>query len=160
MRQKRRPPAGRNRGAVYDFVADELSEFPGTATNLMSSLALPYLLNILMLAPVGPLTLWGGRRGLERVFQGRFAESEGVRTILGSLWTAILCVSILGLYRPTTMAPLLVVQVIYKSLWLATFVAPRLASGRAAEVPPGVAISFAMIVATYPLVIPWRELFG
>jgi hypothetical protein len=126
----------------------------------MSALTLPYLLNILILAPVGPLMLWGGQYGLRRVFQGRFGESEGVRTILGSLWTAILCASLLGLYRPTTMAPLLVVQVIYKSLWLATFALPRLASGRAAEVPPGVAILFAVIVATYPLVIPWREMFG
>jgi hypothetical protein len=126
----------------------------------MNLLLLPYLLNILMLIPVATLTLFGGTNGCHRVFQGKFPDSEGIRTILGSLWTAILIGSILGLFFPVSMSPLLILQVIYKSLWLAKFALPRLLAGRGNEVPSGVAVSFAVIVATYPWVIPWGQVFG
>ena len=126
----------------------------------MNPLLFPYLLNILILIPVATLTLFGGASGCRRVFQGKFPDSEGIRTILGSLWTAILIVSIVGMFFPVSMSPLLILQVIYKSLWLAKFALPRLLAGRGNEIPSGVAVSFAVIVATYPWVIPWGHLFG
>jgi hypothetical protein len=126
----------------------------------MNLLLLPYLFNILVLIPVGLLTLFGGATGLRWVFQNKFTESEGIRTILGSLWTAILLGSILGLIFPVQMSPLLLIQVIYKSLWLLAFVLPLLLKGRSSEVPWGIAVTFLVIVVSYPWVIPWRELFG
>lgn len=126
----------------------------------MNPLLLPYVLNILILVPIAPLTLWGGASGGRRAFQGKFVESEGIRTILGSLWTAVLIGSFLGLAFPVQMSPLLILQVIYKSLWLATFVLPRLLAGRVGETPPGITVSFVVIVATYPWVIPWSALFA
>jgi hypothetical protein len=83
-----------------------------------------------------------------------------VRTILGSLWTSILAGSCLGLRFPTVMAPLLLIQVAYKSLWLVVFVLPRLLTGRGREVPWGVTTTFLAIVVSYPWVIPWERLFG
>ena len=126
----------------------------------MNPLYLPYIFNIIVLVPVGLLTLLGGERGGRLACQGKFPESEGFRTILGSLWTAILIGSVLGLFFPVSMSPLLLVQVIYKTLWLLVFVIPRLVGGRSSEVPSGIAVVFIVIVVSYPWVFPWGQLFG
>ena len=49
----------------------------------MDPLLVPYCFNILVLVPVGLLTLLGGATGNRWVFHGKFPESAGVRTILG-----------------------------------------------------------------------------
>ena len=126
----------------------------------MNPLWLPYIFNILVLSPVGLLTLLGGERGGQLACQNKFPESEGFRTILGSLWTAILIGSVLGLFFPVTMSALLLIQVIYKSLWLLVFVMPRLLKGKISEVPSGIALVFLVIMLSYPWVIPWGQLFG
>ena len=126
----------------------------------MNPLWFPYIFNILVLIPVGLLTLLGGERGGQLACQNKFPESEGFRTILGSLWTAILLGSILGLFYPMSMSSLLLIQVIYKSLWLLVFVLPRLLNGRNSEVPWGIASTFILIVVSYPWVVPWGQLFG
>ena len=126
----------------------------------MNPLLFPYIFNILVLIPVGLLTLLGGERGGQLACQNKFPESEGFRTILGSLWTAILLGSILGLIFPVQMSPLLLVQVIYKSLWLLVFVLPLSLKGRSSEVPWGIAVTFLGIVVSYLWVIPWGQLFG
>ncbi len=64
----------------------------------MKPLLLPCIFNILILVPIGLLTLCGGEKGGQVACQGKFPESEGFRTILGSLWTAILIGSGLGLF--------------------------------------------------------------
>jgi hypothetical protein len=58
------------------------------------------------------------------------------------------------------MSPLLLIQVIYKSLWLVVFVVPLLVQSRSNEVPWGVAGTFLFVVLTYPWVIPWSSVFG
>jgi hypothetical protein len=126
----------------------------------VTPLLLPYALNILILIPVGLTTLLGGSAAMRLVFEGKFPESAGVRTILGSLWTAILIGSVLGLFEPVAMAPLLLIQVLYKAIWLVVFVLPLVARRRAGEVPRGVAGTFLFIVLTYPWVIPWASVFG
>lgn len=126
----------------------------------MNPLLLPYAFNILVLVPVGSLTLFGGERGGQLACQGKVPESEGFRTILGSLWTAILLASVLGLLHPVAMSSLLLVQVTYKSLWLVVFVLPRLLGGRGGEVPWGIALTFLVIVVSYPWVIPWSRVFA
>ena len=126
----------------------------------MTLLHVAYIFNILVLIPVGLLTLLGGPVGNRHVFQGKFPESEGTRTILGALWTAILISSVVGLFFPVPMSPILMLQVIYKSLWLVVFVVPRLLAGRGHEAPWGVAATFLVIVVSYPWIIPWATLFG
>jgi hypothetical protein len=120
----------------------------------------PYIFNIIVLIPIGLLTLLGGERGGQLACQGKFSESEGFRTILGSLWTAILIGSVLGLFLPIEMSPLLLIQVIYKILWLIVFVTPRLLGGRKHEVPWGISLTFLVIVVSYPWVIPWGQWFA
>lgn len=110
-------------------------------------LRIPYALNILILAPVcWALFAGAGRAG---VFQNAVEGSRGLELLVGSLWFAILAASIVGLALPRLLAPLLVMQIFYKSVWLAVFVAPLLARG--APLPAGVAATFAFIVLTWPV---------
>ncbi len=126
----------------------------------MTPLLLPYIFNIIVLIPIGLLTLLGGEKGGQLACQNRFPESAGFRTILGSLWTAILIGSVLGLFFPITMSALLLIQVIYKTLWLLVYAMPRMLKQRCREVPWGIATTFLVIVVSYPWVIPWGLLFG
>lgn len=126
----------------------------------MTLLHLPYIFNIIVLIPIGLLTLLGGEKGGQLACQSKFPESEGFRTILGSLWTAILIGSVLGLFFPITTSALLLIQVIYKTLWLLVFAMPRMLKQRSNEVPWGIALTFLVIVVSYPWVIPWGQLFG
>ena len=126
----------------------------------MTLLLLPYAFNVLVLIPIGLVTLLGGERGGRLACQGKFPESAGFRTILGSLWTAILIGSVLGTFYPVPMSPLLLIQVIYKTLWLLVFVLPRLLGGRSQELPWGISLTFLVIVVSYPWVIPWAQVFG
>jgi hypothetical protein len=123
----------------------------------MNVLLLPYIANIVILAPVGLGSLFN----LFQVSRGHFPESAGWRTLVGSLWTAILVGSVLGLFQPILFSPLLLLQVIYKTLWLLFYVAPRIAKAdRRNEIHWGMSVAFGLIVALYPLVIPWHYLFG
>ena len=126
----------------------------------MTLLHLPYIFNIIVLIPIGLLTLLGGEKGGQLACQSKFPESEGFRTILGSLWTAILIGSVLGLFFPITMSALLLIQVIYKSLWLLVYAIPRMLKQGSNEVPWGIASTFLVIIVSYPWVIPWGQLFG
>jgi hypothetical protein len=125
-----------------------------------TALYVPYLFNILILVPIGLMTLFGGARGGQIACEGKFPESEGFRTILGSLWTAILIGSLLGLIYPVAMSPLLLIQTIYKTLWLLVYVVPRLASGRSRQVPRGISLTFSAIVVSYPWAIPWTQILA
>jgi len=87
----------------------------------------PYIANIAILVPVA----FGSLTGLLPISRGHFPESAGWRTLTGSLWTAILLCSIAGLFRPIVFAPILLLQVIYKTIWLLFYVLPRLRNANA-----------------------------
>lgn len=110
-------------------------------------LLVPYLANILILVPVcWSLVMSGSVLG---VFEGRVQESDGLRLLVASLYLAILIASIGGLLAPSFFAPLIIVQVIYKSIWLLLFVLPLMIKGE--PYPDGISMTFAMIVLSYPV---------
>lgn len=112
-------------------------------------LRIAYAANIFILVPV----CWGmiAPTAAATVFQGAVTESSGLRLLVLSLWSAILAASVCGLFAPAFFAPLLFVQIFYKTLWLALFVWPAIRSG--APVPWGVAGTFAAIVAVWPVLL-------
>ncbi len=112
--------------------------------------------NILILVPIG----FGTLLKASLTDHGVFAESAGWRTLVGALWVAILVCSALGVVWPASFIWLLVFQVIYKSVWLLVYAAPRVLSGRRQEIPAGIALSFVAIVLIWPWFIPWRQLFA
>ena len=120
----------------------------------MSAVQFLFWANIFILVPVGFATLLKP----SATDQGVFVESTGWRSLVGSLWLAILACSVLGVVSSASFLWLLVFQVIYKSVWLLTYALPRLIDGRHAEVPSGITISFLVIVLVWPWFIPWRQM--
>src|SRR5271166_6269118 len=126
----------------------------------MKPLLLPYIFNILVLIPVGLTTPFGGAARRRLVFQGKLPGGAELRTISGSAWTVILIGSVIGLFHPVSMSPVLLIQIIYNLLWLSVFVVPLLVRARSGEVNWGIAGTFLFIVLTYPWMIPWGKVLG
>lgn len=121
----------------------------------MKILLVPYLMNVLILLPIALSTIFD----LFATDQSKFSKSEGWQKLIGSVWFGILFLSILGIFYPLLFCPILMLQVLYKSMWLATYALPRLIKRRFAELPIGITVSFIFIVITYPLIIPWQLFF-
>ncbi len=113
-------------------------------------LKVAYFANIVILVPVCWTMFAGG--GVASVFEGRVTESDGLRLMVGSVWAAILLASVAGLAWPLLFAPMLLIQIVYKALWLAMFVAPLVVAQRGAQVPWGISTIFAAIVLSYPAI--------
>lgn len=107
---------------------------------------LPYIANIVILVPVVWM-MFGAQTG-PTLFGGDVENSEGLRLLVGSLWFAILLASVAGLFAPHFFRPVLLIQIVYKATWLAAFVMPLWMRG--GEVPWGIAVIFAAIVAIWP----------
>lgn len=122
----------------------------------MSAPQVLFWANILILVPIG----FGTLLKPSLTDHGVFTESAGWRTLVGSLWVGILACSALGVVWPSSFVWLLLFQVIYKSVWLLVYAAPRVLSGRSQEIPAGIALSFVGIVLVWPWFIPWGQLFA
>ena len=99
----------------------------------MQVIQVAYSANLVLLVPIAVPTVF-------RLFptdQSRFEESQGWKVLVRSLWSSILILSALGLSQPLRYSPMLLLQLIYKSVWLAVYVVPRLLRGDAAAVPWG-----------------------
>lgn len=110
-------------------------------------LQIAYAANIFILVPVCTsmfLTTGGGN-----VFAGIVTESAGLRLMVASLWLAILLASLAGLFLPRFFAPVLLIQIVYKSVWLAVFIVPLVMQGK--PWPSGIATCFVAIVISYPV---------
>jgi hypothetical protein len=122
----------------------------------MQVLRFAYWANIVILVPIAVPTIF-------RIFptdEGRMEESRGWRVLVGSLWTAILVLSVLGLFAPERYAPVLLLQLVYKSIWLLVYAAPRILRREYASIPWGITVSFAAIAAVWPFIIPWSALLA
>ncbi len=118
--------------------------------NHINALKIAYMANIIILVPV--CASMYRPTGTIAVFQNAVAESEGLRLMVASLWTAILLASFIGLARPNAVKLIIPLQVIYKSIWLVAFIAPKLAAGRKPEIPIGIATVFILVALAYPAI--------
>jgi hypothetical protein len=110
---------------------------------------IPYLLNILILAPVVYRLLFGSN-GMADIFGPGLSDSETLRPLVASLWLGVLVCSGIALMMPERFWPLLVFQVVYKAAFLGLHVAPTMMSKGAAAAPAGVSITFLFIVVVWP----------
>lgn len=85
-----------------------------------------------------------------RVFENKIEKSEGLRYLVGALWSAILLLSFAGMLQPMTFKPVLMLQIIYKSIFLCAYLLPKVMSNGVESVPKGIFYSFLAIVLTYP----------
>ena len=119
------------------------------------ALRLAYGFNILVLAPVliGLYSHQGD--GVIATMGGGIRNVDGLRLLVASLWCGVLFVSIAGLFTPRMFVSVLVFQVIYKTVYLATYVGPVVAREGWNAAPQGPTIVFAIIIAIYPFII-WK----
>jgi hypothetical protein len=113
-------------------------------------LRIAYVANLVILAPV----LWSMFSSVRMadVFDGKVANSDGIRLMVASLWSAILFGSLIGLRWPEAMSLIVVIQIFYKTMWLVSFIGPHAVSGRREQIPVGITACFVAIVVTYPVI--------
>jgi hypothetical protein len=125
----------------------------------MTVLQLAYLLDVIVSLPAAVTMLMGSETAARWLLGDKLPEERSSRIVLGSLWAAIALCSGAGVFIPVAMAPVLIVQVIYKSLWIGLHAVPCWLRGRSEEVPRPLAGTFLAYVIAYPWVIPWDALF-
>jgi hypothetical protein len=111
-----------------------------------------YLFNVLVMVPVALTTLLSPA-AMRFVFENKVRHVPELRILVGCLWTAILICSLIGLAAPHLMIGILILQVVYKSLFLGFVVVPLVLKRGIDAVPLGVAATFALIVLVWPFVI-------
>ena len=89
-------------------------------------LILVYIANIVLTGVVGSISLFATSSAPRYVFNDAYELNDSMR-VIGSFWIAIGIVSLMGLFRPMKFCPILVVQIIYKGLFLIVEVIPKLA---------------------------------
>ena len=123
----------------------------------MNVLILVYIANILVAGYIGIVSLFYPIRSSATIFQNAYPATATIR-LVGCLWLAIAVLSVLGLWRPVAMSPVLLLQLIYKGVWLLTVALPAIQQQQA--YPSGMAFFFVLWVLVLPFVIPWATLFS
>lgn len=118
-------------------------------------LLIAYIANIVILVPVALATLTSSK-GAAAVVQSKFPVDSPFRILVGCLWTAILFCSAVGLFLPRPMAGILLLQIVYKSLFLGLVIFPLWRTCGLNAVPLGITVSFVLIVLIWPLIL-WAE---
>ena len=108
----------------------------------------PYVLNILILLPV----VTGLLRGSMAAFPGA-PDAAVLRIMVASLWSGVMIMSALALIAPLLFWPLLVFQVVYKSVFVILWVWPALVRPDGAAIPWGPVGVFLFIIAVWPFFI-------
>lgn len=120
----------------------------------MISLKIVYIANIIVAGWISITSLVDPTTSARTVFQNAYQPTEVIR-LVGCLWLAITILSILGLWRPITFSPILLVQLIYKGSFLLITVLPAIKNQQ--PYPTGMALFFLIWVLILPFVIPWSE---
>ena len=120
----------------------------------MIALKLIYVANIIVAGWISITSIFFPKRAALTVFQNAYQPTEVIR-LVGCLWLAIAILSILGLWRPLTFSPVLLLQLIYKGMFLLVVALPALRNNQ--PFPTGMAAFFLIWVLILPFIIPWAE---
>ncbi len=120
----------------------------------MVALKIVYIANIIVAGWISISSIFNPKTASETVFQNAYQPTEVMR-LVGCLWLSIAVLSILGLWRPISFSPILLVQLIYKGTWLFMVALPAVRNNQ--PYPTGMALFFLIWVLVLPFVIPWQE---
>lgn len=81
-------------------------------------------------------------------------------SVIQSILAAFSLLSLVGLRYPLQMLPILLFELIWKTLWVLVFALPVWLGGGLDEYATGVLFACGMGVVLTPLVIPWRYVFS
>lgn len=120
----------------------------------MITLKIVYIANMIVAGWISITSAFSPNKSAVTVFQNAYQPTEVIR-LVGCLWLAIAILSTLGLWRPISFSPILLVQLIYKGTWLLIVVLPAIKNNQ--PYPTGMALFFLVWVLVLPFVIPWSE---
>ncbi len=120
----------------------------------MIVLKIIYIANIIVAGWISITSVFNPNKAALTVFQNAYQPTEVIR-LVGCLWLAIAILSILGLWRPISFSPILLVQLIYKGTWLLVVALPAIRNNQ--PYPIGMALFFLIWVLVLPFIIPWTE---
>ena len=123
----------------------------------MLSLKIIYLANILVAGSVGIRSLYDPKTAAITVFSNAYRATEVMR-LVGCLWLGITLLSALGLWKPITFSPVLLLQVVYKGSWLLIVALPAFLNET--PFPKAMAAFFLVWCLVLPFVIPWAKWMG
>jgi hypothetical protein len=116
-----------------------------------------FALDVIGAGVPGVLLLVQSAAAIDWFFAGGAAPGP-VTAMLGCVWLGMGVLAIAGIVRPVALSPLLVLQLIYKTCWLAFVAAPAFSRGEAfSPVVAGVFLAWTIAVA---ITVPWRSLFA
>ena len=122
----------------------------------MIALKLIYSANIIVAGWISITSIFFPQRAISTIFENAYQPTEVVR-LVGCLWLAITILSILGMWKPITFSPVLLVQLIYKGTWLLIIALPAITNNQ--PYPTGMAAFFMAWCLALPFIIPWVALF-
>jgi hypothetical protein len=105
----------------------------------MTALKIIYIANIIVAGWISITSLFFPKLSATTVFSKAYQPTELIR-LVGCLWLAITILSILGLWRPLTFSPVLLLQLIYKATWLLIVALPAIKNNQ--PYPTGMALFF------------------
>jgi hypothetical protein len=120
----------------------------------MIALKIVYIANIIVAGWISITSVFSPNKSAVTVFQNAYQPTEVIR-LVGCLWLAIAILSMLGLWRPISFSPILLVQLIYKVTWLLVVALPAIKNNQ--PYPTGMAMFFLVWVFVLPFIIPWTE---
>jgi len=120
----------------------------------MIGLKIIYILNIIVAGQIAISALISPEKSALTTFGNAYQPTEVIR-LVGCLWLAIAILSILGLWKPITFSPVLLLQLIYKGSWLFVVALPALRND--IPFPKTMALFFVVWVLVLPFIIPWKE---
>ena len=120
----------------------------------MIALKIVYVANIIVAGWISITSVFKPNKSAVTVFQNAYQPTEVIR-LVGCLWLAIAILSMLGLWRPISFSPILLVQLIYKGTWLLVVALPAIKNNQ--PYPTGMALFFLVWVLVLPFIITWTE---
>ena len=120
----------------------------------MIALKIIYIANIIVAGWISITSIFFPQTAATTVFQNAYQQTEVIR-LVGCLWLAIAILSVLGLWKPISFSPILLVQLIYKGTWLLVVALPAIKNNQ--NYPSGMAAFFLIWVVVLPFIIPWNE---
>jgi hypothetical protein len=120
----------------------------------MTALKIVYIANIIVAGWISITSISSPKTASTTIFQNAYQSTEVMR-LVGCLWLAIAILSVLGLWRPISFSPILLVQLIYKGTWLLVVALPAMRSHQ--PYPSGMALFFLVWVLVLPFIIPWGQ---
>ncbi|HOY12919.1 MAG TPA: hypothetical protein PLY70_07245 [Saprospiraceae bacterium] len=118
----------------------------------MTAIKIVYIANIIVAGYIGITSMFFPKIASNNIFQNAYQTSDIIK-LVGCLWMAIAIISVIGLWRPMTFSPVLLLQLIYKASWLGVVAIPAIKNHQ--SYLSGMAVFFLIWVLILPFVIPW-----